>query len=683
MSMSHNSRFVRVPVMKATALAVGLALAGAAGAAQFRFDNDVSGSFDTTISAGISVRTEKPDPSLTGIANGGTSRSVNEDDADRFYTRGKTFSELLKVTHDLELKQGTWGVFVRGLYFVDFKNRNNQNLGPIGRDRLGSDAKILDAFVTKSFDPFGKNVRIRAGSQVMSWGESTFIPNGINVINPVDISKLRVPGSELKEAFIPTLSVSGSFELTKAASMEVFALFNHDKFKLDPRGSYFSNNDTASDDSDKVIVTFGRRQDASGKPGKNPIALPQAVITPGSPGFNASIAGLNSALVGLYGGFPTGGPTLTGFPDAAVWAPRAADRTASDHGQYGVAFRYLANELNNTEFGLYFMNYHSRAPVLSGIKGTATSVITGGPLTATLCSAGLVAALGTAACDQARTDNKASYFTQYPEDIKLYGVSFNTQGPWGVALQGEYSYRPNQPLQYASAEVILAVLGAPNLLTGFTQIAGAPVGATGAALVPNGTFIQGWAPVKVSQFQMTGTKSFPAIFGADQGVIVGEFGYTKYHGLPTNQKFAGPATGLPATPLAASLASVSAFSQQTDGFVTENSWGYRLVGRLDFSNFVFGANVAPRFAFNHDVKGVSQTFNEATKSYSLGANFDWQKKLTLDLSYNSFFGGRVYCGRDSVASSQVLLMGQPQSYCSNANPIRDRDFYSVVVSYSF
>ena len=224
MSMSHDSRRVAVPVLKATAMAVGLALSGAAGAISLQFDNGVSGSFDTTISAGVSVRTEKPDPTLIGIANGGTSRSVNEDDGDRGYKRGDTFSELLKVTHDLELKQGTWGVFIRGLYFVDFKNRNNQNLGPIGRDRLGTDARILDAFVTKSFDPFGKNVRIRAGSQVMSWGESTFIPNGINVINPVDVSKLRVPGSELKEAFIPTLSVSGSFELTKNASMEAFAL---------------------------------------------------------------------------------------------------------------------------------------------------------------------------------------------------------------------------------------------------------------------------------------------------------------------------------------------------------------------------------------------------------------------------------------------------------------------------
>ncbi len=685
MSRSHNSRRVAVPVLKATAVAVSLALSGVAGAVSLQFDNGISGSFDTTISAGISVRAEKQDPSLIGIANGGTSRSVNEDDGDRAYQRGDAFSKLFKVTHDLELKQDTWGVFVRGSYFVDFANRGNDALGPIGRDRLGTDAKILDAFVSKSFDVADRNLRVRVGNQVISWGESTFIPGGINVINAADISKLRVPGSELKEAFIPTASIWGSFELTKAASVEAFAQFNHDKFKLDPRGSYFSNNDTASDDSDKVIVTFGRRQDVSGHPGKNPIALPQAVITPGSPGFNATIAGLNSALVGLYGGYPTGGPTLTGFADAAVWAPRGPDRFPSDYGQYGVAFRYLATGFNNTEFGLYFLNYHNRTPVLSGIKGKPSSVITGGPLTATLCSAPLVAALGTAACDQARTDLKASYFTEYPENIRLYGFSFNTQGPWGVALQGEYSYRPNQPLQYATAEVILAALGAPNLITGYTQIPGAPAGATAAALVPDGTYLQGWAPVKMSQLQVTGTKSAPSIMGADQGVLVGEVGFTKYHSLPSNQRFAGPATGLPATAFAASLASVGAFANQEllGGFITENSWGYRLVGRLDYSNVIFGANMAPRLSWAHDVKGVSQTFNEGVRSYSVGVNFDWQKKLTLDFAFTAFDGGRNFAGTDSAAGSQVLLMGQPRTFNSSANPIKDRDFYSVVLTYSF
>lgn len=653
------------PVLKLSVVAVALMCAHGAHAFQFKLDNGLTGSFDTTISYGISVRAQGQDQSLIGIANGGTSRSVNEDDGDRAYNNNKAFASVLKATHDLELKYQNFGAFVRGTYFYDFENHDRSNLGPEGRKRVGRDGRILDAFVSGNFDIADHGLRLRAGNQVISWGESTFIPNGINVINSVDLSKLRVPGSELKEGFIPTTSLWGSLEITKAASVEGFILGNHDKIKLDPRGSYFSNNDFASDDAWKVFVGFGRRKDLT-NPATNPILFPAAALA------NPTIAALNNGLTALYG---------PADPAAAVWAPRISDRSPSDSGQYGVAFRYLAPELNNTEFGFYHMNYHSRIPLFSGIKGKATSIITGGPLTTTLCSAALVAAIGSSACDQARTDIKAAYFAEYPEDIKLYGFSFNTAGPFGTALQGEWSYRSNQPLQIATPELLLAALGAPNLLTGYTQIPGAPAGASAAALVPDGTEITGWKRVKMSQLQATVTKSFPNILGAEQGVMVGEIGYTKYHNLPTNLKFNGPGVFLPATPLGA-IASAANSVQET-GFVTTNSYGYRLVGRLDYSDVILGANFSPRFAFNHDVKGVSQTFNEGAKSFSVGGLFDYQKKLTVDLAYTQYFGGRTYCGTDVPASTQSTAGGQPTSYCSSANPLKDRDFYSIAISYSF
>ena len=34
---------------------------------------------------------------------------------------------------------------------------------------------------------------------MINWGESTFIQGGINAINPVDVSALRVPGAELRD----------------------------------------------------------------------------------------------------------------------------------------------------------------------------------------------------------------------------------------------------------------------------------------------------------------------------------------------------------------------------------------------------------------------------------------------------------------------------------------------------
>jgi Protein of unknown function (DUF1302) len=650
------------PTLKCAAAAVGLAIAGSANAVQFTFADGVTGSFDTTLSYGLSVRTQDPMRSLIGIANGGSARSVNEDDGTRNYAKGNAFANVIKGTHDLDLKYEGWSLFARGTYFVDFANRNRDTLGTEAKKRVGQDARMLDTFVAKSFSIADRNLRLRAGNQVISWGESTFIPNSINSINPVDLVKLRTPGAEVKEAFLPTSSVWGSFELTKNASLEAFALFNFDKTKIDPKGTYWSNNDFASDDANQVFLSFGRRNDLTGRRVTNP-------VPPTTPG-------LGPAAQSLFGPFD---------PAAAIWAPRGPDQNASDHGQYGVAFRYLASQLNNTEFGFYYMNYHSRIPFLSGFKGTVTSALTAVP------------ALG----GPAGQTGTASYFVVYPENIRLAGISFNTQGPLGTALQGEVSYRPNQPLAIAAPEVLLAALGAPNLLTGFQTIpgtvdaaAGRPFGVSAAGLVPNGTLLPGWQRVKMTQAQATVTKGIPNILGADQLVMVTEVGFTKYNGLDNSLKYNGPAVFLPATAQGAVAGQAGAV--QTEGFVTDNSWGYRFVGRLEYPNLLLGANVAPRLAFNHDVKGVSQTFNEGVKSISFGTNFDWQKKLSLDLSYTGYWGGRTFCGTDQITNAgQTALAAQingvaalgraPQgaNFCSAANPIRDRDFVSLVVTYSF
>jgi hypothetical protein len=291
---------------------------------------------------------------------------------------------------------------------------------------------------------------------------------------------------------------------------------------------------------------------------------------------------------------------------------------------------------------------------------TLTSVVTYGPLNAAM-------------------NGTARLFAEYPEDIHLYGVSFNTAGPWGVALQGEYSYRPNQPVQYAGPEVALATLGLPNLITGFTQIPGAPTGATAAALYPVNSYLRGWERLKMSQLQVTGTKSWPQVLDAEQLILVGEAGWTWFHSMPTNQKFAGPGVALPSTQLGALVAAAGGL--QTDGWLTDFSWGYRLAARMEYSNALFGGNVSPRLAWSHDVRGVSPTFNQDAKSWSLGVSWDYQRKWVVDAQYTSFLGGRTYCGTDTVATS--VPPTQSASWCTSANPLKDRDFYSFTISYSF
>lgn len=582
-------------------LLIGIVWASPVHAFEFT-KGELTGSFDTTLTAGAAWRIQKRDPALIGIANGGTSRSVNEDNGDLNYENNDLYAAPIKATHELELKYRNMGGFFRATYFWDAINHNKVELGSTGQTRVGRDFEFLDAYVYGKFPVGGKTLNLRLGNQVVSWGESTFIPNGINIINPVNLSRLRIPGAELREALLPTPMLWASQELTDTVSVEGFYQFKWKKTRIDPRGTYFSNNDFLSDDADRVFVGFGRRKDE-----RSPLTSPLA------------------------------------DPAAAVWAPRNPDRTPRDSGQYGIATRLFLPKVNDSEIGLFYINYHSRIPYASGIRGTVTSSVTGTPTGTAIGHTGT-----------------ARYFAEYPENVRLWGLSLNTSAPGGVALQGEYSYRPNLPLQLSAPELLLAALGLPNVIGTFTP----------------GQTITGYRRVKAHQVQVTATKAFGPTLGSDDWVVVGEIGYN-YLDLPAGLRFNGPGVFLPSLQAAANLSSSGAV--QTDGFATRNSWGYRMLTRMDFNNWIDSVTVSPRIAFAHDVKGTGPNFNESVKSITLGMGFSFKQNWQADISYTSFFGGRTYAGTDPIANTA----GQPRSYASSANPLKDRDFIAASLTYSF
>ena len=119
-----------------------------------------------------------------------------------------------KITSEFSVNYNdTWGGFFRATYFYDFENADRDDLTELAKEKVGDRFSFLDAFVFHNFDIGGKTGSVRLGQQVVSWGESTFIQGGINVINPIDVSKLRVAGAELKEAFLPVNMIWGSVQL--------------------------------------------------------------------------------------------------------------------------------------------------------------------------------------------------------------------------------------------------------------------------------------------------------------------------------------------------------------------------------------------------------------------------------------------------------------------------------------
>ena len=241
----------------------------------------------------------------------------------------------------------------------------------------------------------------------------------------------------------------------------------------------------------------------------------------------------------------------------------------------------------------------------------------------------------------------ATYFADYPENIHLWGASFNTAGPWGIALQGEYSYRPNMPLQLSTLDLVDAAVGLGNFITG----AGNTVATKDVA---TGSIIQGYDRVKMHQVQVSATKSFGPTWGSEQLLVLGEVGFTHMN-LPSGRYYAA-AGGAPG--VAPGSCNALVCGDRTTQFATENSWGYRLRASLDYPNLIGAVKVSPNLAYSSDVQGFGPPFNNGFKSASAGVTFAYREQWKGDITYVNFFGNPY-------------------------NSAVDRDFLSISASYSF
>ena len=600
-------------------LAVSLAstLAGPAFGVSFNI-GEIEGSFDSSLSVGASWSTAGRNKDLIGANNGGKGLSQTSDDGHLNFNKGDSFSKIFKGIHDLELKYGDTGIFVRGKYWYDFALQNEDlDFKNVSNDNRKEGAKssggqILDAFVYHNYTIADQPGNVRLGKQVVSWGESTFIGGGINSINPIDVSAFRRPGAEIKEGLIPVNMFYVSQTLTDNLSAEAFYQLEWDQTVVDNCGTFFSQPDVIADGCSNNLRVLNKRS-----------TIPGAAL----PTLNALGVDVNSE---------------------GVMVRRGGDRDARDSGQFGVAMHYNFEPLD-TEYGAYFMNYHSRAPIFSA---------TGAPNSAYTRPLGPLAALRPLI-----VAGSSQYFVEYPEDIRLYGLSFSTTLPTGTAWSGELSYRPNAPVQLSTTDILYA---------GVTPIPG-----FGNASVLKGTpgqDLHGYNRKEVTQFQTTFTHFFDQVMGATRLTTVGEIGVTHVGGLESKNEARygrdpvfGPGS-LPggfcnalnnSTAQGAGLPNASGLNTNcnNDGYTTATSWGYRARAIWEYPDVFAGVNLKPNVAWSHDVKGYSPgpggNFEEGRKAVSLGVDAEYQNTYTVSLNYTNFFGGKFTTvdDRDFIALS--------------------------------
>jgi hypothetical protein len=556
-------------------------------------DTGIVGTLDTTVTLGASLRVQDRDDALIGVANGGRANSINVDDGNLNFDKGDLTSLAAKVTHELDLNWRNFGFFGRVFYFYDAAimdlEPERTKVASEAKDAAGRDIELLDAYATGDFTVASRPLSVRFGNQVINWGESTFIQNGINIINPVDVTKLRVAGAELRDALEPVLALDASLGLTESLSLEGFWQLKEKTTEIEPAGTFFSANDFASPGGRRVFLGFGQ-----------PPVTDDPPLPPGS------------------------------NPPIGTSIPRSSDNEAKDAGQFGLALRYFAEQLNDTEFGLYYVRHHSRLPLVSARTGTLA---------------------GLAAGDYAES---ARYFVEYPEGLDLVGASFNTTlGASGLALQGEVSYRFDQPLQVDDTEILFAGLSPVNpALFGQSQL---------------GSFgfdekISGFRRKDVLQGQLTATQLFGPKLGADQWVVVGEVGGTYVRAMESKDKlrYEGPGTFTSGNPV---FTQFGIQPTTTNGFADDFSWGYRVLMRAEYLGAIGPVNLTPQIAFAHDVDGTTPqplgNFVEGRKAVTLSLAASYLNSLQGEISYTNFFGGGAF------------------------NLINDRDFVSISVSYFF
>lgn len=619
----------QLSALAAISLLAGLSLS--ASAANYSID-EIDIRWDNSLSHGVAWRLEDPDADQIMPANGeatgqeATGSSYNYDDGTLNYKKGDKYTNVVKWVSDLEISWQNYGGFFRARAWFDkiimdhdprFKDYSQET-----KDAAGKGAELMDAYVWGDFDVAEVPVSARLGRQVVNWGESTFIQGGINSINPVDAAAFRRPGAEIKEGLLPVNMLYVSAGLTDSLSLEGFYQLEWQKTRSDPCGTFFSTADFIADGCGPVILAG---------------TIDERVV-------------IENRDQEIAEGTPL---------SERVWpvTERLEDDTPADSGQYGLALRWYAESLGDTEFGFYYMNIHSRLPYINGVVSN-------------IGDDGLI-----------NTDGQYQnayplYQIAYPEDLTLAGISFATSTSGGSTLSGEISYRPDAPLQWNAFELLLAGSAAPY--SRLYQQRLAENGGDEEAL--RGNLAQGYDEFDIWQAQTSFISFLDPMLGADRIALVTEIGLNYIPDLPdvdearygrsgaygignndgvwavagdTNFCTAdtNPLTGDPNSGKNANTDNCT-----DEGYVTRWSGGVRARVAANFNNAFAGLNVTPTLSVAYDQgygpEPGSQFIDERLTT-GLGVSFLYQYKTSVDITYTNYSGGEYnqLKDRDNLAFS--------------------------------
>ena len=315
--------------------------------------------------------------------------SINNDDGRLNFEKGDVYSAPVRLTTEVEANNGPFTIFGRLNLWHDITANDEDSFnrgGSIdddGEENMGQNIELLDAFVSYDGDlslaglemPFS----IRAGRQVINWGEATFVPGGNSVFNPIDVANLRRPGAQIKEALLPVEALYGSIAITQDVTVEAY-VGGWDDYRLEAGGTPNAPSDSFVDG---ISGGSNNPQDIyfiGGGFGSGPSfacngATPLAALGTNHAGMSAQII---NAILGINGAVDcANNPNLDVLSDWTTGQAEAERIAAGDtafvrglepddgDSAVGLAVRWYAENLNSTEFSLYYQKADSRLPYIS------------------------------------------------------------------------------------------------------------------------------------------------------------------------------------------------------------------------------------------------------------------------------------------------------------------------------
>jgi hypothetical protein len=515
----------------------------------FVVNEDLVGVWNNRIVVAAAYRAKDPDKQLVGFNNapeypGARAAVSSSDDGNLNYLKGDLISAPIIYATDLELRyRKRYGFYgkVRSWYDYAAEKREVPH-GSVANNYVPdsklddsdyhkynkfSGYRVADLYVYGNWDIGDSVITGRLGQQSINWGES-LLHTGVNSFNPINFSALGRPGVRQDDALVPVNRIYTNLITRNGVSLEAFYALSWEESHISACGTLTGAADNITDPGCNVATTatpFTDRQQLNFAPlSENPLVV-----------------------------------------------PRVTSRKPGSGGQYGFSSRYFVEALD-TEFGLYYVNYHATIPVLD----------------LTLCDNGW---------DGCSSQDGLTLPMRYQEDVKAFAISAAT-GVRNIALSAELSQFRDLPVQR----------NFPQLIEGATKNRG--IYADRMAAAGTGTLFNGSWKADRTQLLLGGRLDLGSTIGlADASMAVEASGQWITNLPGTGQERIGRngnwGDAVTADGVCRPLTQNTQGGCKVDGFATDFSWGYRMLSVFSLPRPARGVDLQTLVSWNHDVDGYA------------------------------------------------------------------------------